>query len=334
MTYIIIYTHGIKLKPVLAAVIVQYFFTVAGYLLAEDRSSDVAAYVVKRIKRLYPQYCISFLLIFFVSNALEGNTLSGYLRNLFFSLDELFMVQEWFFSSTRVIPVYNGVTWYVSVMLLAQIFLFWCLKRYREFTECVICPIAVAVLYSYAYRTAGTITMNQLITGIYCNWSLLRAFMGLSIGIIGNRVVKEIQSRRQNKTVNKTGIRLLKHMGVHCLFIFLFVLASYPEEILGGDAVGLSGFVLSLLLGVIVPIGFADNYNIPFIKKIGKYTYSIYLIQLLFIQRVDLRLCLRNDTIWVRTLVLFALCTVTGILIELISSLLFSIRNRIHPRRL
>lgn len=317
----IIYTHGIKIKYVLAAVIVQYFFTVAGYLLAEDKSSDLTSYTVKRVKRLYPQYLVCFILIFIIANILEYNALPVVLRNLFFSLDEVFLVQQWFFESARVLPVYNGVTWYVSAMLFAQIILFMCLKKNREITECIICPVVVIILHSYMYRTLGSLTYNQLITGAYTNWSLIRAFMGLCVGIIGNRVMREIRERSSDKKSNRICKRWIKHIVVNFSFLLIFWIAFCQGDNMGevGSVAGLSGFILALLLGIIVPIAFTDEYNVHILGKIGKYTYGTYLVQLLFIQRLNVRKLLNTSNMWVHTFVLFAVCTLMGAMIEIIS---------------
>ena len=140
---------------------VEFFFIVSGDLLAQkalDRKSDsllpeggdfgTAAFLAGKIRAILPEMLVGWLIGFAWVAAADQLTLSGLWDRL----------QEYFWEPLllRMTGIYtdgfNGVTWYLSSMLICMAILYPLTKRYPDMMTKIVSPLAALLLLGYLCR--------------------------------------------------------------------------------------------------------------------------------------------------------------------------------------
>lgn len=160
---------------------VEFFFILSGFLMMkhiEDNSEEsVTEYLKNRIVRLYPVYILAFIVMAVIRSHISGlNIFKIVIPNWL----EAFMLQS---IGTNIFPYVNNPAWYVSSLLIGSYLIYYLLKKFREAYLYFIGPVTVIVVFSYMYRTYGRLENFYTTTGFFFNSGLMRAVMGLTIGI-------------------------------------------------------------------------------------------------------------------------------------------------------
>jgi len=147
-----------------ADVAVDFFFVMSGFFMAkkfysrkDDESYSQFDYTADRLKKLYPQYIFSLLVMFCyilgrdVVRIAAGSHLAGGIGDLAARVYEIipsvFMVQNIGFFGSGI----NGPAWYLSVMVVAGCFIYAFLRHnHRMYSETVF-PIVFILLETYLY---------------------------------------------------------------------------------------------------------------------------------------------------------------------------------------
>lgn len=167
---------------------VEFFFILSGFFLMRQHGMQAAEmtpaqYTWRKIKKYFPHYIFSFLVMFLYRNIVEWeNDLSTILRNLLHQLSEVFMMYGTILSDEKTY-IYNSMTWYLSVLLIVSYVLWALLKRSKSLVMTA-APVIVFWIYAYMCYTLGT--TNNWRTHIFeiFNYAALRAAAGMLLGII------------------------------------------------------------------------------------------------------------------------------------------------------
>ena len=166
-------------------VAVEFFFIVSGFLLMQksdhNHSESPLSYTWNRVKKLYPHYIFSFLILFLYRTLIvSGDSPILVIQKLINQMTEIFMVYGTIVSDKST-SIYNSMTWYLSVMLIMGYILWGCLQKGKT-KVLLVAPIFAFWIYAFMYYTLGT--TNNWRTHVFevFNYGFLRAAAGMLLG--------------------------------------------------------------------------------------------------------------------------------------------------------
>lgn len=246
---------------------VEFFFIVSGFFLMKsilahntnlDAESSTISFLKKRVKRLYPQYLLSWTILaiywVFVRQSLTVKDLAIYY------LDEVLMLQMMGAGKTL-----NAAMWYVSAMLIVSIVIYYVAKKHTKMFTHILAPIIVLVIYSHYYQSNGSLAgigwKHELIVynGIW------RALAGVCLGCIVYSVYLYIKDKPKYPVIGS-----LYEIAVLCLLSVMFYRAGCTVK----------DFTLVGLMGLLVlSIMHNNSYLSQFLNRFkvdGTYAYAMY----------------------------------------------------------
>ena len=119
----------------------------------------------------------------------------------------------------------NGLTWYISALLIAGYFIYWLLKNKRKTYLEFIAPLIIFLIYSYYAFCGVGIDFHLAWIGITLH-SILRATGGLSIGCILYMASK----RCGTKKLTAAGVGFISIIEIFLLIGLGFVLFGRTEK--------------------------------------------------------------------------------------------------------
>lgn len=167
---------------------VEFFFILSGFFLmrqyeAQKEEITPAQYIWKKIKKYFPHYIFSFLVLFLYRNVVEwGNSFTTILRNFLHQIPEVFMIYGTILSDEKT-PIYNSMTWYISVLLIVG-YILWALLKGHKPAVMAAAPVAVFGIYAYMCYTIGTTNNWRTHVFEFFNYGMLRAVAGMLLGIL------------------------------------------------------------------------------------------------------------------------------------------------------
>lgn len=179
-----------------AAVIVDFFFVLSGFLLLKGLDKppapgaprpplpDTLLYVFRKARGLYPEYLTAFLLMFGLHIFLVPLVTAGQILQSFFHYKwELLLLQMAGFNPH---PAFNtdylvGSAWYLSSMLLMMIPAYYLARYHRRAYVNFIAPLAALFIYGYIMQAHGNLDVGNEVVGFILLGNL-RAFAGLGVG--------------------------------------------------------------------------------------------------------------------------------------------------------
>lgn len=246
---------------------VEFFFVVSGWLLAADLKKynrTPYGYTLHRIKRLYPEYFMAFIVsaaCMIYANKMSVNDTLVWLEGD--GIKELLCIHYWPWWD---VPYANNASWYVCILLVAGLFLYSLCKRVPGIAKEIIIPIAIIVGLTYSYRTYGSL-LTEFYEGIWYHHRFVRGFLEMGIGILLFDFNEKYSIYLKNKAVQIFGFVIL---------LITFIAAYYRK--------GKIEYLYLLLISIGVAISF--NTNLIFQSKIlaffNKISYSIYLNHIIF----------------------------------------------------
>lgn len=185
---------------------VEFFFILSGFMMMNHakKSDDTAVkYVGERIKRFAPSFVIAhcILILNFILQFKWGPVKV---------IQEIYdHIWEYLFLNCTGIhwEIWNGVTWYISALLIVSYFLYWLVKKNEKFFVEFIGPLLIFFIYSwYAYQGQGL--DYHLHWERVCTSAISRAVGGMSIGCILFYANEKLNS--QKKKICAGGVHALK----------------------------------------------------------------------------------------------------------------------------
>lgn len=229
---------------------VEFFFIISGFFmgrkLRNPNAPSTARFLVGKIVPIYPVFFVSTLIVFFLRMSTLGwANCAEWVRSVFLAIPEFCLVQM---AGAKVGRGYNGVTWYISAMLLVMAILYPLFRRFRDYFRFPGALLVALVCYAVINRNFANFCVAAEWTG-FCTYGVVRAAAGISLGVFLEECVqraKPIQLSRAGSIVacalkNLLLVLLLAGMAnairwklpgsmdyifVFVFFIFLFLVLS------------------------------------------------------------------------------------------------------------
>lgn len=267
-TYVIVVYHLLNQygRPTALFIGVEFFFVVSGWLLSVDlktKNRTPYEYTLHRIKRLYPEYLPAFLvsaacLIIFnrysLKNALNWAGTIG--------IKELLCIHYWPWNDA---PLANVATWYISVLILAGLFLYSLCKRFPKVTREIIIPLVIVIGLTYSYREDGSLA-KDFYEGIY-HHRFVRGFLEMGIGVLLSDFSDAYGKYFKNKLVQTAAF----------IGLAFTVAASFFR---GGKFEYL--YLLLISFGVAVSFNTKQLFKSKIMMFFDKISYSLFLNHIIF----------------------------------------------------
>lgn len=166
---------------------VEFFFIVSGYFMAQKIKSSnpqsTGTFLLKKIGPIYPVYIGAFLVAVLCRIAPFNLSLFEYIKRVMIGGLEILVLQEFGFD---VGTFYNGVTWYISAMMIAMAILYPLYSKYRSYFLLGGGALLVALCcYALLLHNFERIAAGSAWAGVF-KFRVVRAFAGLSLGVFCN----------------------------------------------------------------------------------------------------------------------------------------------------
>lgn len=269
---------------------VDFFFIVSGYLMMKtiekqklsniydmDLGKETILFIWKKFKSVYPDVLIAWIIaVCFVSYA-KDNTFVEMMK-LF--VDSVFEVTLLKMSGLSIATV-NGVTWYISSMLLCMIVLYPIIRKYHDMMVHVGLPLIVLLTMGYLCAEFGEPRNPRQWIGFTYKENL-RALAEISLGAICYQITVR-GSKIYFSRLQKIMLSFLENG----LYIITILYMYYCKA-------GVYDYFFILLIAVAVTLSFmekgidADLFNCPLVYWLGKYSLPLYLGHTYYAQHLNL----------------------------------------------
>lgn len=262
-----------------AALGVEFFFLVSGYLMActcwkKSQSTatlslgrETQQFIGKKILTIMPNFLIAWVIAFLVSELSKLNfTLPGLLGAAADQIWEVLLIAMAGFGTVRA----NSVDWYISAMLLAMLVLYpICRKRFDLFVR-ILAPVIALFLLGYFARTDQTLVYtHRIVFGSYKG--LIRAFAMVSLGAACFPLIRWLSDLKLSRLGRGlvTVVEAVAYVGA----VFHFATGQGTRF----------DFLCALLIVVGVCLSFSgqglltQRFNHPVCMALGKFSLSLYL---------------------------------------------------------
>jgi len=230
-------------------------------------AKDSVAFIKRKFFSLMPNMIIAHLIAFAVYLYFSSNiSLTMIFENAVSSLPEMLLFKQSGIKGLRL----NGVTWYLSSMLLVMAILYPLLKHFGDRFVNIIAPIGFLMLGGYLFKTYGSLSDLEKWNG-WTYLANLRAMADILGGVVCYRAVKLIQ-----KYKFETWMRVLLTALEHALYIGC-IAYTYSHVSGKADYVILFCFMIAIVITVSgCGIG-REIYKSKVFGWLGKFSLSLYL---------------------------------------------------------
>lgn len=203
---------------------VDGFFIISGFFLflswigKDTKDISFGKEVYKRIKKIYPVYLISIILL--VLSYIVFPKMRSFSIVPEALIGEIAMLQmSGIFQSTIV----NFTDWYVSAMLIAMIFFAVCYKLNKKATQYFLLPFCVFACYGICFTNQGNLDIHYHFKSFnFIYGRVLRAIGGIALGGLCAYVIERIQQgldKQQSKF--KFYVNSIELLSAICVFFLL-----------------------------------------------------------------------------------------------------------------
>lgn len=260
-----------------AAIAVEFFFLVSGYLMAASISRykeneivagrDSRKFMLHKIKGLCPEIFIAWGIGFVVQHLARKNvTPSSLVKDLMTGVWDMFFLRESGLEGFKA----NPATWYISAMLLAMLVLVPLFLKDRDLFINVWAPVIAIAALGYLSKNVGDLRGPTDWLG-FCYKGWLRAVGELCVGVICWGICQKV---RQLHCTRLAGMLL----AMLELFCYLGVIAwSYEHKGSQMDFVMLLLFAAGVVITFSGQSLFSSFFNKPLVYFLGKISFPVYL---------------------------------------------------------
>lgn len=274
-------------QPVFACgyLAVEFFFILSGFFMmkhAESHNDSALIYSIGRVKRFYPDLLLCWALLI-LNLAIVNNY--GFMDT--FNEVKKHVWEYLLLNSLGITwDILNGPTWYISALVISGYFIYWLIKKNKDFFIQFIAPILIFLIYSY-YAYLGNGLDYHLVWERISMGSISRAVGGICIGCI----TYEISTKYK--------FELTKNKILFGSAVELFVIIILANILLFGEK-NSNNLLVLFLFPILIFIEYkgisllSQILNCSISGFLGKLSLEIYLNQVLVIG-VFLRLSNRTD---------------------------------------
>ncbi|MEE3449638.1 MAG: acyltransferase [Acutalibacteraceae bacterium] len=251
---------------------VEFFFVVSGFLLAyKCEHSEISAweYTKHRFKRFFPVYFLSLIMMIvlrIINNSMSARKAFDLILTL---IDELMLLQGLAWNYITI----NGPSWYISVLLICGYFIFYMLRKKKDFFAHFWAPLICIVVYSYLSIKMGRLSGNVYDFSDVLGFSIamIRGFGGMCAGVISYEFYKKLKETKLTKFGNFL-VRLGEIIGFSFILIYTFKKGSTHFDFY---------FVVIFIFCTAFAFS-AEKKNLLFnnviVDYLSKISFSIYLV--------------------------------------------------------
>ena len=264
---------------------VEFFFIVSGWLCARAAASERAKcggviedlgrrtrnFLLRKIRGVFPEVLVSFVIGFFYVAWAEGMSRKEMLYALAADFWELML--------TRMSGLYtggfNGVVWYISAMLLCMAVLYPLLLKHADLMENVVCILIPLFLFGYLCRTAGFPRDPAVWLGFVYK-GLVRAMADICLGIVSYKLTCYLT--RKKVTSAGKALCLLAAAALYAVCIW-YMYTEKPSE---ADYL----FIFLLFIAVTLTFTAGSGKSGKGLSFLASYSTALYVAHLYFSQHL------------------------------------------------
>lgn len=250
---------------------VDFFFMLSGWLLAKkvkscDENCSGTKIFFAKIKRLMPEYFFAFFLMLIFNVWFLGIDF-----NEIYCVDSI-LEMLFLHVLLPVSNINNGITWYISALVICMPIFIYLLKYYYHGFSCIVAPVVSLFIYAYFLSTWGHVDFGLVWIGS-CNGGFLRAFAGLSAGVFLYYI-----SNSAGEIISCINSSLVSSLDLFIGLLLVFIAMLYRGTKI--DSISL------LLIGLLIILSFNDFgwlrklTSNKLISYLGEISYSMYVNQL------------------------------------------------------
>lgn len=280
-----------------AGAAVEGFLIISGYFLyhsyVRNREKLFVEFMVEKIVRLWPVFAVyTFLAVIFLGEGLQDCILDlAFLRCTGISLN------------------YTGIIWYVAPFFWSTLFLYAILKCFGKGMSTFILALITYLGYVINLNNSNG-GLGRKIVYSFLSLGMLRVLCGICLGCLIAIMLEAFKNcyGQKRKSIALTIICSVVEVACFGMLILLFVNRRLPVN---------NVFVVVVLFSVLFICLLSERgvlswvLNQPFWEKLGRYTYSIYVMQQLAF--FVLGKTLWSNTAFIQEHVLLTLLISTGV---------------------
>lgn len=266
-----------------AAIGVEFFFIVSGYLMAKSaekmsvkvNSGEIGtttwSYVIRKTKSFFPYYIAAMIFQVIVKYIiLDGYSISKLYTTFMQSIPSFTLT---FMGFANDIGWYVQGTWFLSSLLIASFILYPFLIGKYDISSKIMCPLIAMFIIGYSYITVENFRIGssfEVWNGI-CLAGTIRAISEMSLGVGLYPLSQFLQKKYSEKgTLAKVVLTLIK---VYCyLVVFAYVVGRFDKEF---------AIYILMFLAIGIALSFSElGYSIQdskFTRFLGKVALPIYI---------------------------------------------------------
>lgn len=258
---------------------VEFFFLVSGYLMmasieklnarkapGQDLGKETLGFLWKKAKSVYPDLLIAWIIALVFTKIAKKKSLLGMAA---LAVDSFFEVTLLKMSGLYSISL-NGVTWYISSMLLCMAILYPLIRKYPDMMKHIGLPLITLFVLGYL-SGQYTAPRDPLKWIVFTKKGTLRALGEISLGAITYLAVKAAEK------IELTRLGKIAVTAAEWSAYLLLILYMYFAKASGRD------FFFLLVMAVAVGLSFshkgidADFFDRPLCSWLGKWSLPLYL---------------------------------------------------------
>lgn len=289
---------------------VDFFYIVSGYLMMatiEKRNmqgahqiglgKETLSFVLRKAKAIYPDALIAWIIAVIFISCVKQNSL---LQTVLLFADSIFEVTFLKMSGLTATSV-NGVTWYISSMLLCMALLYPLIRKHYDVMVHIGLPLIVVLVFGYLCGAYGAPRNPTMWIGFTYKGNL-RALAEISLGAICYQVVKKLS----NVSFTNLG-RVLLTILEWGLYILVILYMYYCKA-------GVRDYLFLLFIAAAVSLSFlakgidSEWYDRSVFFWLGRYSLPLFLGHTYYAQNLNslLPVSFTNG----QRMIVYMLCTI------------------------
>lgn len=309
---------------------VEFFFLVSGYLLAKEinkkpkkkiTSSELSKewleYLKKKIKAIFPQHVIAFIIAFICASIFRKYNLVEMIKCLINSIPQFFFLQMTGLKINDTYP--NNIEWYISAMLVAIAIIYPIFRKHKDGFSKIGAPLIAILGSGYLISTFGRISVTIEWHKFFVSGTL-RAIAIMCLGICSYNISEIIKNKKLTKQENiKISILEISTFLITMLYIVSSLSRKYEA-------------IVVFLIFTFVTIAFSeqgilkDKLNNNFVYFLGKLSLPIYLSHLPAINLT--KAFFLNENIIIKTISVLIFTTIFTSITYILGNKLSKITNK------
>lgn len=258
---------------------VDFFFIVSGFLMVQsslkysgkDVGKETRTFLFKKIYGFMPEVIIAWFIAFVVTEFCRDYANIGIIAKDF--LQGVWNITFLQMSGLSGKMEINNVTWYLSAMLLAMLFLFPLLLRNRDIFMNIIAPLVTLFILGYLCKVYQSVLGPEKWVGC-CYKGFLRGVAELALGCICWNICQSIKKI----DFTRVGRYLLTCMELGCYAFTIYWMWGHRASEMD--------FIIILMMAVAVTISFSGKsctkdwfpgQNFAYCAKLSLYIYLGHL---------------------------------------------------------